>query len=314
MNFLRSARSKPWLWSFLAATATWLACVLWVDGRGAVDLIRIACTFAAFTSLVSFGQMLVITSGPGQIDLSIPSVIVMASTISMVVMNGEDRLIFVGLAAALVASLLVGIVNHALIRFVRIPPIIATLASGLIVMSVAISIGRDSKTSPPESFAAIVNFKLPGGFPLLGLFAAIVGALIARMLMRSRYGRALGAIGQNERAARFSGINVERIRLLTYAASAFLAGLTGTLIAAYAGGNALDQGSEYLLQTIAVVVIGGTLVTGGRASAAGIIGASLFMFFLVALLNTTGASAGVRTLLTGGVIMLVTILVGNRNG
>ncbi|AZO75637.1 ABC transporter permease [Mesorhizobium sp. M1D.F.Ca.ET.043.01.1.1] len=314
MNLLKSSYSKPWVWSFVAAFATWLACVLWADGRGAVDLVRIACTFAAFTSLVSFGQMLVITSGPGQIDLSIPSVIVMASTISMVVMNGEDRLIFAGLAAALAASLVVGAVNHGLIRFIGIPPIIATLASGLIVMSVATSIGRDSKISPPEMFAAAVNFKLAAGFPLVGLFTIIVGVVIALMLVRSRYGRALGAVGQNERAARFSGIDVQRVRLITYAASALLAGVTGTLIAGYAGGNSLDQGAEYLLQTVAVVVIGGTLVTGGRASTAGIIGASLFMFFLVALLNTTGANAGVRTLLTGGVIMLVTTLVGNRNG
>ena len=71
----------------------------------------------------------------------------------------------------------------------------------------------------------------------------------------------------------------------------------------FAGGNSLDQGEEYLLLTIAVVVIGGTAVAGGRASVPGIWGAALFMFLLVAMLNSAGAGAGVRMLLTGMIII-----------
>ncbi|WP_413992354.1 ABC transporter permease [Labrys okinawensis] len=308
MKRFRPALSKPWQWSFVAAVAAWLLCIASVEGRGALDLIRAAFAFATFTSLVSFGQMLVITSGPGQIDLSIPSVIVMSGTIAMVEMGGQDGRIALGLGLALGASIATGLVNHALICLLRIPPIIATLASGLIGMSVATAVGRASKVPPPDLLAATVNAKLPGGFPLLGLFAVGTGILIAVLLARTTYGRGLSAVGQNERAARLSGVNVQGIRMATYGISAFLAGLTGVLIATFAGGNALDQGGEYLLQTVAVAVIGGTLVTGGRASVAGVIGASLFMFFLLAMLSTTGTNAGLRALLTGAIIIFVTVL------
>ena len=92
-----------------------------------------------------------------------------------------------------------------------------------------------------------------------------------------------------------------------------LAGLTGALIAGFAGGNSLDQGEEYLLLTIAVTVIGGTAVAGGRASVPGVWGAALFMFLLVAMLNAAGAGPGLRLLLTGTIIIgVITLARGDR--
>jgi ribose transport system permease protein len=94
---------------------------------------------------------------------------------------------------------------------------------------------------------------------------------------------------------------------------AALAGLTGALIAGFAGGNSLDQGEEYLLLTIAVVVIGGSSVSGGRPCVPGIWGAALFMFLLVAMLNAAGAGPGLRMLLTGLIIIAVIVIAGTRD-
>ena len=94
---------------------------------------------------------------------------------------------------------------------------------------------------------------------------------------------------------------------MAYVICAGLAGLTGALIAGFAGGNSLDQGQEYLLLTIAVVVIGGTAVSGGAPSVPGIWGAAMFMFLLVAMLNAAGAGPGLRTLLTGLIIISVIV-------
>ena len=312
MTLLHTLSRRPSTWSFAAALAAWAISIIWAEGRGAIDLLRIALTFAAFTSLVSFGQMLVVTSGPGHVDLSIPSVIVMASAISMVFMDGDNARILPGVVLTLVVCLAAGVFNHLLIRRIAIPPIIATLASGLIIMSVAIVFGRGMKIKPPTMFESFVNYKFSGGIPLLGVLAVVIGILFYVMLERTRYGRSVCAIGQNERAAALSGIDVQRVRLITYCISAVLAGVTGMLIAGFAGGNSLDQGAEYLLLTVAVVVIGGTAVTGGRPSVAGIIGASLFMFLLVTMLNTVGANAGIRSLLTGAIIMAVISIIGGE--
>ena len=301
----------PWLWSFLGAIAAWLATMVVSHGQGGGQILTAAFSFSAFTVLVSLGQMLVITTGPGNVDLSIPATIALSSAVSMLVMNEQTALILPGLVAAVAAGAVVGLFNYLLIRLLRIPPIIATLSSSLIVMSVAISIGRGLKIKPPLLYAEIVSTKL-AGIPILAVIALVVAIVIAFILECTVYGRTVSAIGQSQRIAQRAGLNVERTRLITYVASAALAGLTGALIAGFSGGNSLDQGEEYLLLTIAVVVIGGTSVSGGRASVPGVWGAALFMFLIVTMLNAAGTAPGLRMLLTGLIIIAVIAIGGGE--
>jgi ribose transport system permease protein len=309
---LRALPAKPWIWSYLAALAVWLITITVSRGLGAGDVLTAALTFSAFSVLVSLGQMMVITTGPGNVDLSIPSTIALGSAVAMLVMNETTAMIVPGVLAAVAVGCTIGCFNFGLIRLLRIPPIIATLSSDLVVNSVAITIGRGLKIKPPVPFSALVTAKALG-VPLLAVVAIALAVIVAIILDRTVYGRGVSAIGQNPRAARFAGIRVGRTRLITYVISAALAGLTGSLIAGFAGGNSLDQGDEYRLLTIAVVVIGGTAVAGGRASVPGIWGASLFMFLLVTMLNASGAGAGVRMLLTGLIIIgVITIAGGDK--
>ena len=106
------------------------------------------------------------------------------------------------------------------------------------------------------------------------------------MLHRTVYGRSVLAIGQNIRAAWLAGIPVGRIRFLTYVLSGALGGLNGALLAGYFRGASVDIGNEYLLASIAVVVIGGTSVAGGKANVPGLWGAALFLVLLLTMLNT----------------------------
>ena len=89
------------------------------------------------------------------------------------------------------------------------------------------------------------------------------------------------------------------MRFATYVMCATFAGLCGYLFSAFSGGASLNMGEDYLLASIAVVVIGGTSVAGGFANVPGLWGAALFLFLLVAMLNTYGFGAGIRLVLTG---------------
>ncbi len=131
------------------------------------------------------------------------------------------------------------------------------------------------------------------------------------LLHRTVYGRWIAAIGQSLPAARMAGIPVDGTRFVTYVLCAVLAAVCGYLFACFSGGAALNMGAEYLLMSIAVVVIGGTAVAGGDSNVPGIWGASLFMFLVVSMLNTYGFGAGVRLILTGLIIIAV-ILVASR--
>jgi ribose transport system permease protein len=114
------------------------------------------------------------------------------------------------------------------------------------------------------------------------------------------------------RAARLANIPVERVRFLTYVLCGVLGALDGALLAGYFRGASIDIGNEYLLTSIAVVVIGGTSVAGGKANVPGIWGASLFLVLLLTMLNTFGVSAGIRLLTTGLIIVAVITAAGGQ--
>ena len=137
-----------------------------------------------------------------------------------------------------------------------------------------------------------------------------IGASIA--LNRTIWGRSVVAIGQNQRAARLAGLKVEPVRCATYALCGALGGLNGALLAGYFRGANVDIGNEYLLASIAVVVIGGTSVSGGKANLPGVWGGALFLVLLLTMLNTFGVSAGVRLLATGLIIVAVITAAGGE--
>jgi len=308
---MKSLFARPWIWSYIGALVVWLAAILFTGGYGAGGMLTAALSLAVFTVVVGIGQMFVITLGPGNVDLSLPANIGLASAVAMKVMGGSDSMIAVGLIAAVASGMAVGAFNYGLIRLLRIPPIIATLSSSFIVLSIDIAYGRGLQIKPPPAFAAFTNIQILG-VPILAiagiLFAIVAGIALQRMV----YGRSVLAIGQNMRAAWLAGIPVERIRFITYTLSGALAGINGALLAGYFRGASVDIGNEYLLSSIAVVVIGGTSVAGGKANVPGIWGASLFLVLLLTMLNTFGVSAGVRLLLTGMIIVGVITAAGGQ--
>ncbi|WP_413194891.1 ABC transporter permease [Pararobbsia alpina] len=304
------AADIPWGWSFAGAILVWLFTV-WMFGLSiAGNVVATALVFGIFMVLVGLGQMMVITAGPGNIDLSVPSAIALSGVLSVQVMIGENGRLLAGLAVALGAGVLIGLANYLLIRVLRIPPIIATLSSSFIIQSIAITQSRDMRPPPP----ALQHFATGRllGIPHLAILALIVSIAIALLVHRTVFGRSLSAVGQNPRAARLAGVNVEATRCKTYVMSAVIAALTGVLLSAVSGGAALDMGVEYMLISVAVVVIGGTQVSGGKASVAGVWGAAMFLFLTNAILNAMGADAGMRSVVYGLLIIAVVVAAGGR--
>ncbi|MFP9139088.1 ABC transporter permease [Devosia sp. XGJD_8] len=306
MTSLRTLFAKPWIWSFLAAAGVWLITIVFTGGASAAGLSQAALTFAAFSIIVGIGQMFVITLGPGNVDLSIPATMTLAGTVALKIMDSSNGLILVGLLVTLLIGLAIGIINYALIKLLRIPPIIATLSSSFIIQSAAISHNRGLRIKPPSALAEFTTATTLG-IPNLAYLALAVSVAAWVALEKGIYGRWVSAVGQNMRAARMAGVPVDGVRAATYLLCAVLAALAGLLLSCFSGGAALNMGAEYLLASIAVVVIGGTAVAGGFANVPGIWGASLFLFLVVSMLNTYGAAAGIRLLLTGTIIIAVII-------
>ncbi len=309
MTLVKQLSGKAWIWSFLGMFLVWAVTAFYTGGKGSADVISAALSFATFTVIVGIGQMFVITTGPGNVDLSIPSTIALSGAVAMKIMNGSDAMLLIGIAASLGCGLAVGLFNYMLIRVLRIPPIIATLSSSFLILSTAIAYGRGLKIKPPPMLAEFTTAQVLG-VPVLAVVIILFAIVMSVVLNRTLYGRSVLAIGQNMRAAWLAGINVERIRFATYVLSAILAAICGFLLSGFSGGASLNMGQEYLLASIAVVVIGGTSVAGGKANVPGIWGAAMFMFLLVTMLNTLGASAGIRLVMTGLIIVAVITIAG----
>jgi ribose transport system permease protein len=307
-----SVIARPWLWAWIAALGVFGVTIAATAGASAAGLAQAAFTFAAFSVIVGLGQMFVITLGPGNIDLSIPATMTLAGTVSLKLMGGQESLILPGIATALAIGAGVGVLNYALIRALRIPPIIATLAVSFIVQSAAIWTNRGLRIKPPDTLASFSIGSI-GGVPNVALVALALSVVAWVLLNRAAYGRRVAAVGQSLPAARMAGVPVDGVRLATYVLCATLAGLCGFLLSCFSGGAALNMGAEYLLVSIAVVVIGGSSVAGGNSNVPGIWGAALFLFLVVSMLNTYGFGAGPRLILTG-IIIIAVILAASARG
>ncbi|MDP2699861.1 ABC transporter permease [Thalassospira sp.] len=303
---------KPWIWAYLAAGITYLATLLVVSiGGGAWALLYAALTFASFAVIVGVGQMFVITLGPGNVDLSIPATMTLAGTLALKFMETDGALVLPGLLIALGVGLACGLFNFSLILLLRIPPIIATLSSSFLFQSLAIWSNRGLRIKPPQILA---DFTTGGtfGIPNAALVALLVSILAWFVLEKAIVGRWISAAGQNSRAARLGGVPVNAVRFGVYLSCAVLAGFTGFMLANFSGGANLNMGAEYMLMSIAVVVIGGSSIAGGNSNVPGIWAAALFMFLIVSMLNSYGFGAGVRLILTGMIIVSVVALASKR--
>ncbi|SRR5579884_1135553 len=303
------AESFPWIWSFIGMIAIWIAIGAYT-GRGLGGTFTSALELCPYLVIVGIGQMFVITAGYGSIDLSVPYVVTLAGFVSVSVMNGDHGSIVMGFLAGLLCGLAVAVGNVLAIELLAIPPIVATLAMGLITQSaVSVKAGSFNAAVSP-SLHSFTTAKL-GPIPVLAICVVGLAVVAGFVLHRTRFGRALQAIGQNRRAADLSGLHVKLTLAVPYLISGLLAAVAGVLLAAFASPS-VDIGTPYLLNSIAVVVIGGTLIQGGRSNAVGVWGGALFLTLLVTLLGVLNISPAAQQVVEGGLIILVLVLAGSK--
>jgi len=232
--------------------------------------------------IVAVGMTLVIATGG--VDLSVGSSMAIAGAAASVLL---DRGIGAAIAAGLAAVLVVGMINGALVAYVRVQPIVVTLATLIAGRGLAQVISRDGQlvTIDHAGFQAIGRGML-GPVPVPVIIAVFVVAAAAFILRETPFGRYVLAAGGNPAAARLAGVPVGRTIVTVYAASAMLAGLAGLIVAARLGASdAAKIGLNVELDAIAAVVVGGTALSGGRATILGTVVGALIMQVIATSFN-----------------------------
>lgn len=246
----------------------------------------------------------------GGIDLSVGSIFGLTAVVLGYTWQNLGFPLELAILTSLVTATIAGFINGWFIVRVGVPPLIMTLATLALYRGLAEGIAQArSARGYPEWF-----FQL-GQRDLLGvptqLWILIVTAIIAAIILaRTPFGRSLYAIGNNETAARFSGIPVGRNKMLIYAFSGLMAGLAGYIFVSRVSTTRSDMGTGLELDVIAAVVLGGTSIFGGTGSIPGTIIGVVLIQLLKNGLSLTGVT-GDSTIIVMGTVLILSILVNN---
>lgn len=260
---------------------------------------------ASFLIVVAFGQGLVILVRG--LDLSVASMITLGGVLTTMWIGSGDGVWYM-IPLVLAVCFAAGLVSGIGVTFLRVPPFIMTLANGLAIYSILLGYTRGSPRG--DAPAVLVDFMRLDwlGLPVVTIFViffAVAGTLIQGW---TAYGRYLHAIGNNPEAARVIGLPVRLLTASAYGVSAMCGGWAGMMLVGYSQGATLNMGNDYLLPSIAAVVIGGSSILGGKGNYAGTVGGALLLTTIGMLIAAIGLSQGWRTIIEGTIILLALLL------
>ncbi|WP_278237512.1 ABC transporter permease [Isoptericola sp. AK164] len=279
------------------------------DRFASVQNLMIVLSLASVTGVLAIGMTFVITTGG--IDLSVGSVLglttVWASTLATQTMADQyGWIVMVG--CALLVGLAAGLVNGVIIAYGNVVAFIATLAMLVAARGLAELIAnRRTQIVDQSSFESTFQGDLLGVPKIVWIFVvvAIAGWFL---LNRTTFGRRTVAIGGNREAARLAGINVKRHLLYVYGFSGLAAGIGGVMMLARTGAGSSTNGLLMELDVIAMVVVGGTLLAGGRGTIIGTIIGVLIFATLQNVFIINNVDSSVQQIARGAIIVAAVLL------
>jgi ribose transport system permease protein len=313
-NTMRSTRTAPWTRRhadlfriILPAYIAFIAVVLatqFVYGGDAIfswKYYNSLIVLGSFLAILALGQGTVILSGG--LDLSIPWTIAFCGILAAGLINGSNQTSVWVIPTVLAIGAAIGAFNGVGIAILGLPPIVITLATNGILEGAALvfSNGTPAGFSSP-GLRWLMTGSVWGVTPVIFLVVLFVAASVG-LLGRTVFSRWVYALGNSSRASFLSGVDVRRTTIGVYMLSGVCSALVGILLTGFGGQASLGMGDAYLLPSIAVVIIGGTLITGGRGHYLGMIGGVLLLTGLQTLLAGTTLPFAFRDIVFGFVVL-----------
>ena len=260
-----------------------------------------------FIAIAAIPMTFVIVTGG--IDVSIGSIMGLTSIlIGVLWMNGIPILFAV--IIALIISCLAGALNGLIIKMTDVEPLVVTLGTMFLYGGIALVIsggagasGYEGISGLPDTFVQLANGSFIG-IPNLLWLLIVLTVLCTVLFHRTIYGRHVKLTGANENTAKYTGIKTKKVVIIAY----ILSGLGGAFLTAYFGSARADMGSETILPIITAVVLGGTLITGGKGSIIGTVLASIFIGLMQYGLQMTGLTNEQSNVVIGIILILSVIM------
>lgn len=254
--------------------------------------------------ILAVGMTFVLISGG--IDLSIGNLMGLVGVVTALSMVNYNLNPVLASLLGLAVGTAVGLINGILITYARVPPLIATLGMSYAVRGLAyISTGGYPIYGLPEGMKILGQGHIGNIIPVSVLIMALIILLGAFIMNNTIIGRQFYALGSNEEAARLSGLNVQRTRVLAYTISGFLAAVSGIVMMSRVNSGQPLSGNAMEMDALIACVVGGISVTGGEGRATGMIGGMLVMGVLANGMAVAGLSEYVQMLVKGLVLISV---------
>jgi ribose transport system permease protein len=301
--------SRPFLTCLLVA-AVWVVAGFAQPGFGAYGHLRYLLELASVIGLVAIGQTFVVIAGG--IDLSVGAIVTVSAVAAPLVGFAGDPGGVVAVLVTLVIATGIGLLNGLGVAYLRVHPMIMTLAMATFLQGLLILIAGSTAISAENPLLAWLGNARPAGIPAGIMLWVAVAAVALTLLHTTPFGARIFALGANPLASALSGINVGATTVAVYASGGFTAGLAGVLILGMNGQGYVGIGDPYLLASIAAVVLGGTSILGGSGTYAGTIPGAVLLVTITALITVVNASPGWRSILFGSLILALLLLSGRE--
>jgi ribose transport system permease protein len=259
--------------------------------------------------LASLAQFVVVLARG--VDLSVGASVRLASIVAASVMDGSDGRFVLGVLAAIGVSLVIGTVNGVTVATLNVAPFIATLGTGAVVSGLALYIAR-TPTGRSSPWWEDLYGRTVGPIPVLVLLAGALGAALWVLLAHTRWGRHLYAVGGDPHVARLSGLRVEVITVSAYMLAGVLAGVAGVVLIGGTGVGDSSAAAALEFESLAVVVIGGASLAGGRGRLVGVLGGVVLFSMLGNVFNILKVEVWYQQLVRGAVILVAAALYVQR--
>jgi ribose transport system permease protein len=262
---------------------------------------------SSILGIVAIGQTLVILIGG--IDLSVGAVATLANLSAGALINSRNENIPLAIAATLAIGLVCGGINGVVIALLKVPDLVATLATMTAIIGVGYLVTNGSpKGSSSPALNEFVTERFAGVLSAGVVLWIVLSVVTIVLLSNTAGGRKIYAVGLNREASRFAAISSKRVVITLYVFSGLTASIAGLLLTGFTGSSFLGSGAQYQLASIAAVVLGGVSIFGGRGGYGGALVGVLITTLLLSVLQIAGISESGQNLAYGVVILIMLIV------
>jgi ribose/xylose/arabinose/galactoside ABC-type transport system permease subunit len=241
----------------------------------------------------------------GGVDLSVGAVVSFAAVFSAIQMGGQSSNIGYAIVSTLLVCALLGFINGALVAYNRMSSFILTLGSALAIYGLTqIYSNGIARGIVAPGFREFFNFRIGDVVPVMALVMLSLALLVELILRLTRFGRSVYLIGSNADAARIAGLSLTRTTLWAYTISGLFAGMAGIALLARSGVSTTTSGRGFELDTLAAIVLGGTVFEGGRGSAAATVAGVLVLFIAFNIVNILGLNFNLQLVVKGLIVII----------